>query len=95
MIDQDHLGLVPRLQPSCEQRELNRDHAEKQEVVAREHSVRRIEAPDRDHQADGDAAEQAGPALLEAETKQFIRPSGPPPPRHQETETPFARDEPA
>jgi hypothetical protein len=73
MIDQDHLCLVRCLQFPCEQRDLNRDHAEKQKVVTRKRRARRIEPPGGDHQKNSDPAEQAGPCLLHAETEKFIK----------------------
>ena len=93
MIDQDHLGLVRCLQFPCEQRDLNRDHAEKQKVVARKPRCRRIEPPGCDHQEDGDAAEQAGPCLLHAETEEFVKRRCPAAAGHEAAEPIFARDE--
>src|SRR5207247_97312 len=42
-----------------------------------------------------DAAEQAGPALLHAETQKLIKPRRPAPPRHDASQALFAGDEPA
>ena len=93
MIDQDHLCLVRCLQFPCEQRDLNRDHAEKQKIVARKPRCRRIEPPGRDHQENGDPAEQAGPALLHAEAEKFVKRRCPAAARHEAAEPIFARDE--
>ena len=73
MVDQDHLCFIRCLQPARKQRDLNRDHAEKQKVVARKPRARRIEPPGGDHQEHSDPAEQAGPALLQAEAQEFVK----------------------
>ena len=73
--------------------DLDGEHAEKQEVIAREQSVRRIEAPGADHQRHRDAAEQAGPGLLDAEAKEFVKPRGPAALRHHQAEAMFGGDE--
>ena len=93
MVDQDDAGLLPGLELSRQQRGLNGEHAEKQEVVARKHRVRRIEAPGADHQRHRDAAEQAGPGLLDAEAQEFVNRRGPAALRHQQAEAMLAGDE--
>jgi hypothetical protein len=72
MVDHDDFRLIQRLQARPEQHDLDGDHAEKQEVVARQWRGCGIVAVGRDHQRNRDAAEQAGPALLDAEAKEFI-----------------------
>ena len=86
-------STVLRLDVAGQQRDLDGEHAEKQEVIAREQSVRRIEAPGADHQRHRDAAEQAGPGLLDAEAKEFVKPRGPAALRHHQAEAMFGGDE--
>src|SRR5262249_3000307 len=83
VIDEDDFRLLKGFEAACKQRGLDRDHAEEKEIVAGERRGRGIEAPGQDHQRNRDAAEQAGPALLQAEANEFIKRRRPWPPRHR------------
>ena len=57
--------------------ELDRQRRQGQEVIARQRRIRRIEQVRAQQQRQHQGAEQAGPALLEAEQQEFISPRAP------------------
>ena len=67
MEHEDHLGLLPGLQLEGEHGRLDRERGQDQEVVAGEPGALRVEQVGADQQRQHQRAEQARPALLDAE----------------------------
>ena len=72
MEDQDDLGLLPGLQLEGEHGDLDGDGGDDEEVVAGEPGALRIEQVRADQQRQHQRAEQAGPALLDAEADELV-----------------------
>ena len=72
MEDEDHLRLLPRLQLEGEHRDLDGDRSEHQEIVAGEPGALRVEEMRADQQRQHQRAEQARPALLDAEAGELV-----------------------
>ena len=70
--DEDDLGLLPGLEPEGEHGGLDGDRREDQEIVAGERGTFRIEEVRADQQREHQRAEQARPALLDAEAEEFV-----------------------
>lgn len=78
MVDENDLGLFPRLELEAQHRDLDRERGEEHEVVAAEHGVARIPEIGADDQRHHRAAEQAGPGLLDPEAHELVGERGPP-----------------
>jgi hypothetical protein len=69
---EDHLGLVHSFQPQRQHDDLDDEGGNGEEIVARQRRIGRIEKMRAEQQRQNQPAEQAGPALLEAEQQEFI-----------------------
>jgi len=75
--DEDHPCLAPSLEAECEHPGLNGGRGEGQEVIAAERGAVGVKQVRPQEQREQQAAEQAGPALLEAEQQEFVEPQPP------------------
>jgi hypothetical protein len=71
---EDDLRLVPAFETQGEHGDLNSDRRQRQRIIAVEQRVGRIEEVGRQQERQHQAAEQAGPPLLETEQQKFKRP---------------------
>jgi len=70
----DHQRLTRTFQPQGQHRDLDRDRRQGQEIIAMQRRAGGIEKMGREQQGQHQSAEQAGPALLEAEQQKLIGP---------------------
>ena len=89
MEDEDHLRLLPCLQPENDHADLDGDGAEGDEIISGERDVVRVEQKRREQQGQHQSTEQAGPSLLDSEADKFeqaLRPG----PAHKPVPEPIA-----
>ena len=76
MVGEDDLRFLEGLEPEGEQTRLHGQRSEEEEVVARQRGVPRVPIVGGDQEGEHDAAEEARPGLLHAETEELVAGGG-------------------